>query len=67
MHVQLQGSYCPLHLAALNGHASIVTALVAAGADLEAKDEVCDALIVQGWVRDWNLFSAVSRISYFDY
>ncbi len=32
--------WTPLHRAAYNGHASIVTALLAAGANLEAKDIV---------------------------
>ena len=38
--VRLQDNKTPLHWAAFKGYASIVTELIAAGANLEAKDKV---------------------------
>jgi hypothetical protein len=40
MIILLQDSKAPLHLAAANGHTDIVAALIMAGADRDAKDNV---------------------------
>ena len=46
----LQGGFTPLHLACRYGHEKMVEMLVAAGADVEVKDEVRQRLTVRLWL-----------------
>ena len=46
----LQGGWTPLHLACYHGHEKMVEMLVAAGADVEVKDEVRQRLTVPLWL-----------------